>query len=412
MTGYIKRYLGSYKGLSKPTWMLAIIMLINRIGAMVLPFLGIYMTTSLGFSLKEAGIVLSFFGIGAVLGSLLGGWLTDQYGHFKVQYTSLFLAVPVFIVLPYLETVFTLSIGIFILSLITEVFRPANSVSISAYAKPENITRAFSLNRMALNLGFSVGPALGGFFAAISYHLLFYGNAFSVALAGIIFYWYFKKREENTVKELKNAGYAFSGSKKTREGLSPWKDKQFVVFSLLCCVYSICFFQLLSTLPLYYKEIYQLDDWNIGLLLGFNGLVVFLLEMALVSTAEKRMKITRIIVLGSLLCGSSFLVLLLSKSLFILYIAMFLLSISEILAMPFMTTVAINRAHKARQGAYMGMNALAFSTSHILSPYTGTNIAANFGFETLWWSIAFLSILTALGFAWNMKKMALKEKSI
>ena len=406
MSRYIKTYLGSYQGLSKPTWMLAAIMLINRIGAMVLPFLGIYMTTSLGFSLKEAGIVLSFFGVGAVLGSVIGGWLTDQYGHFKVQVGSLFFAVPVFVVLPFLESVFSLSAGIFTLSLITEIFRPANSVSISAYAKPENITRAFSLNRMALNLGFSIGPALGGFFAAISYHLLFYGNAFSVAIAGIIFYWYFKKREENSAKELKNAGYAVPGNKKNKAGISPWKDQKFIIFSILCCLYSICFFQLLSTLPLYYKDIYQLNDWNIGLLLGFNGLVVFLLEMILVSTAEKKMKITSIIVFGTILCGSSFLVLLLSKSLFVLYFAMFILSVSEILAMPFMATVAINRAHKARQGAYMGMNALAFSASHILAPYLGTAIAQSYSFETLWWIIAGISMVTALGFWWNMKGFA------
>lgn len=386
--------------------MLAAIMLINRIGAMVLPFLGIYMTSSLGFSLQEAGIVLSFFGVGAVLGSILGGWLTDRYGHFRVQVSSLFLSVPVFIVLPNLESVVSLSSGIFLLSLITETFRPANSVSISAYAKPENITRAFSLNRMALNLGFSIGPALGGFFAAISYHLLFYGNAFSVTIAGIIFYWYFKRREENSASALKKAGYS-SRDKKNRAGISPWRDKEFMVFSILCSLYSICFFQLLSTLPLYYKEIYQLDDWNIGLLLGFNGLVVFLLEMVLVSTAEKRMKILYVIVLGTILCGLSFLVLLIYQSIFILFLAMFVLSVSEILAMPFMATVAINRSHKSRQGAYMGMNALAFSASHIISPYLGTSIAENFGFALLWIVIALIAIFTSAGFAWNLKKMKL-----
>ena len=406
MGKYLQSYIGSYQGLSQPTWMLAGIMLINRIGAMVLPFLGIYMTSSLGFSLKEAGIVLSFFGVGAVLGSLLGGWLTDKYGHFQVQLNSLLWAVPIFILLPFLTSVQSLSAGIFTLSLITEIFRPANSVSISAYAKPENITRAFSLNRMALNLGFSIGPALGGIFAAISYHLLFYGNAFSVAVAGIIFYLYFKKREENSTKSLKKAGYR-SKTKKEKAGISPWKDKHFLIFSILCCLYSICFFQLLSTLPLYYKDVYKLSDWGIGLLLGFNGLVVFLLEMILVSTAEKKMKVRYVIILGTVLCGSSFLILLLTQHLAVLYAAMFILSISEIFAMPFMATVAINRAHKTRQGAYMGFNALAFSVSHIFSPYLGTSIAENYSFEMLWWIIAGISIITALGFAWNMKKMLL-----
>ncbi len=65
--------------------MLALVMLINRTGAMVLPFLSIYMTQALNFTIKEVGVVLACFGLGAVTGSWLGGWLTDRYGNFWVQ---------------------------------------------------------------------------------------------------------------------------------------------------------------------------------------------------------------------------------------------------------------------------------------------------------------------------------------
>ena len=139
---------------------------------MVLPFLGVYMVAELKFTLSQTGVVLSCFGLGAMAGSTLGGWLTDKVGHFRVQLTSIILSVPIFFLLPLLKDVFSLSVGVFVLSTITETFRPANSVSISVYAKPENITRSFSLNRMAINLGFSVGPALGGILAAISFKLL------------------------------------------------------------------------------------------------------------------------------------------------------------------------------------------------------------------------------------------------
>lgn len=380
--------------------MLAIVMLINRTGAMVLPFLGIYMTASLGFNLKQAGIVLSCFGVGAVAGSLLGGWLTDRFGHFKVQTISLLLAVPVFILLPYLETLPSLAAGVFFLSCVTDVFRPANSVSISHYAKPENITRAFSLNRMALNLGFSIGPALGGFFAAISYHLLFYGNAFSSAVAGIVFYFYFRKRE---TKRLHHSGEQEKTIAKTER--SPWRDRHFLIFSLLCLLFSICFFQLLSTLPLYYKDIYKLKEWDIGFLLAFNGLVVFALEMFLVSTSEKWLSTSHVIVLGLVLCALSFLILLTGKSLSILYLSMFILSVSEIFAMPFMATVAIRRSAASKAGAYMGLNSLSFSAAHILSPIAGTAIAARYGFDRLWEATALLALITAVGFWWNLKKM-------
>src|SRR5690606_36569182 len=175
--------------------MLSLVILINRIGAMVVPFLSIYMTQSLDFSIKETGFVLSFFGIGAVIGSWVGGWLTDKIGFFKTQMWSLILILPRYIILPELKTVDSLAFGVFILSFLAEIFRPANSVAISYFARPENLTKAFSLNRMAINLGFSIGPALGGILASVSYYFLFYGNAIGTFLAGVIFYVYFNNRK-------------------------------------------------------------------------------------------------------------------------------------------------------------------------------------------------------------------------
>lgn len=401
MNRYFQTYLNSYRGISQPSWMLALVMLINRVGAMVLPFLGIYMTDSLGFTLSQTGIVLSCFGIGAMVGSALGGWLTDKQGHFNVQVVSFFLSVPMFLLLPQFQTPVTLALGVFALSVITETFRPANSVSISTYAKPENITRAFSLNRMALNLGFSIGPALGGILAAISYKLLFYGNGFTAAVAGIVFYSYFKKLHRIKKGSIRAPKRILSESEK---GISPWKDCPFVLFSLLCCFYSVCFFQMLSTLPIYYREIHRLSEANIGILLAFNGAVVFLLEMLLVQVAERNMKPVQIINTGTALLSLSFLILLIPGGQWVLFLSMLLLSISEIWCMPFMATVSVKRAGPGRQGAYMGLNALAFSSAHVLSPVLGTNVAAHFGYHTLWVVIAILGVLTMFGFHWVFKR--------
>ncbi len=397
----IHLYLSSYKGLSRPTWMLAAVMLINRTGAMVLPFLGIYITNVLGYSLRETGMILSCFGFGAVTGSVVGGWLTDKFGHFKIQTASLFLAVPVFITLPYLKEIVILGSGIFLLSFITEIFRPANSVSIKTYESEKNITRAFSLNRMALNLGFSIGPALGGLLAAISYKLLFYGNGFTSAAAGMVFYFYFRKvhRDRNITD-----GNDVSDNALQKSG-SPWRDTHFIIFCILCCFYSLCFFQFLSTLPLYYKDVCKLDNFHVGLLLGFNGLVVFGLEMLVVSYSERKFSISFLLVGGAVLCALSFLVLTISKGIFTLYLSMFVLSISEIFALPFIATIAIQRAPKGREGSYMGMNGLSFSSAHILSPILGTFIAAHYGFQSLWVVTALFATVTALGFWWVIKKM-------
>lgn len=380
--------------------MLALIMLINRSGAMVIPFLGVYMTQSLHFSLTDTGTVLSCFGIGAICGSWTGGWLSDRVDHFNIQLYCLLLCIPIFCFLPALTEPLTLSCGVFVLSLVSETFRPANSVAIASYTKPENITKAFSLNRMAVNLGFSVGPALGGFLAAFSYKLLFFGNALSCAIAAVVFYAYFRSRKRE------NRDMRHEEKPKIR-GRSPWKDGQFVLFSILCCLYTVCFFQLLSTLPLFYREVHLLDEWSIGLILGFSGLVVFLLEMLLVHIAEKRLSTSAVIILGTILCGVSYLMLLLPGKFLVLYTSIFVLCISEILAMPFMSTVTMQRSTPETRGAYMGMNSLAFSVAYVLSPYLGTRIAHNFGFDMLWLLTGVVIVLTALGFWRVIRRMKL-----
>ncbi len=404
MREFIRLYLDAYKGLSTPAWMLALVMLINRSGAMVIPFLGVYMTNHLQFSLENTGTVLSCFGIGAVAGSFLGGWLTDQVGHFKVQVCSLVLTVPMFFLLPELNTVVKLAVGVFMLSLISETFRPANSVSIAYYSKPDNIIRSFSLNRMAMNLGFSIGPALGGFLAAISYTFLFYGNAVTAFLSAILFFIYFRKLKGYEKKESHEMD-----ENKEEVGRSPYRDVLFMAFSILCCIFTICFFQILSTLPLYYRSAYKMNEADIGLILAFSGVVVFALEMLIVHIAEKRMSSGAAIALGTILCSLAFLSLNLAHGVFILYFSMFLLCLAEILAMPFMATVTLKRSSAQTRGAYMGLNALSVSAAHVFSPFVGTRVAAAFGFETLWWGTGVLLILTALGFWQVMRKMGLNN---
>jgi predicted MFS family arabinose efflux permease len=394
MKELLRIYINSYKGLSNAAWMLAIVMLINRTGAMVLPFLGIYMSKELGFSIEEVGIVLAFFGIGAVLGSWFGGWLTDKFGNFWIQLISLLLSAPLFLLIPKFTSVVELSAMICVLSLTTETFRPANSVSVIRYAKPENITRAFSLNRLAMNLGFSIGPAMGGFLATISYDWIFYGNAIAALMAAFMFFKFFYKRKENRpVKS--TVDKTAMVNEKIR---SPYRDIPFLLFSLLTTLFAICFFQILNTMPLFYREIYQLNEQHVGFILGFSGLVIVLLEMVLVHFAERKWNATQTIVIGTIFCAFSFLCLAIPSGVWILYFSIFLLSMGEMLSMPFMASVSVLRASKSNQGAYMGLSALAFSIAHIFSPFIGTQLAESIGFQRLWYASALILVLIAVGY--------------
>ncbi len=387
----IKLYIKSYSGLTSPAWILALVLLINRSGSMVLPFLSLYLKDELNFSIGDVALILTLFGVGSLVGSFLGGILTDKIGTFAVQFWSLLLTGLGFIVLAQLRTVEELAIGFFAITVISDAFRPANAAAVAKHAKPENLTRAYSLNRMAINLGFAIGPAVGGLLAAISYNMLFYVDSISCVIASIVFAFYFYSRRNKKAPAAKNA----LTDMKVK---SPFVDLRFLFFTLLTVGFGIVFFQFLFTLPVYYRDIYALSERSIGWLLALNGFIVFALEMPLVYLIGKKYSLRFTIVVGCLLLVLSFVSLNLDSGIYILIVAMFLLSVSEILVMPFLTTYTAHRGGEAARGRYLGLYSMAYSLSFIIAPSMGLSIIQNQGYPSLWWIVAALGVLVSVGF--------------
>lgn len=390
-------YFDSYKGLSKESWMLSVVMLINRSGAMVLPFLGIYMNTELGFTLKEVGIVLSLYGVGSLIGTWLGGTLSDKIGSFNVQLFSLLATAPMFAIMPFFHSFQSFATIILITSIVNELLRPANSVAVTKFAKPENLTRAFSLNRMAMNLGFAIGPTMGGILSTISYDLLFYLNSFGSLFAAIMFYNFFKNRKEQTA--------VIKTQKEDVKERSPYKDGPFLVYNLVNILFCIAFFQLFQVAPLFLKQDAMMTETAIGLLMGYSGLVIFLTEMPIVNWLKGKFTIRRILIFGALLNALFFLISAVTVNHYWLYIAMTFMCFGEILVLPYTATVTAMRAGKNNKGAYMGLNGLTFSVAFIIAPFLGTTTADKFGYSTLWIAVTIGLIIAAFGFYFTTSKM-------
>jgi predicted MFS family arabinose efflux permease len=392
-------YKNAYGGLSQSAWILSVIMLINRSGSMVVPFLAVYLTTELKFSVEQAGIIMAVFGLGSMVGSYMGGFLTDKFGQFWVQFLSLSLGGLMFIILGQISLFVLLAAWMFLLSVVTDSLRPANAASISLYAKPENITRAFSLNRMAVNLGYSIGPAVGGLLAAVSYSLLFYVDGFTCIVAGFIFFFFFRNKKTNVAhKDI------IQEEELTPKGKTAFQDVRYILFAICCVMFAMTFFQLFVTLPLYYRDVYNMHETNIGLLIGLNGLMVFLFEMVIVYLIGQKLAKSKLIIAGTLLAGLSFSLLNLFEGGWVLYLAMIALSFGEIFAMPFMVTYTVERSGPRTRGSYMGMYALSYSTAFVIAPFIGTKIISNYGYMPLWYGAGALSILTAAGFYLTMRE--------
>ena len=182
----ISLYKDAYSGLSSSTWWLSVVMLVNRSGTMVIAFMTIYLTLSLGETISRAGIVMGLFGLGAVVGGFLGGRLTDKLGFYPVQIGTLIGGGILFIILGQMRSYPLICVFSFLLSMVNEAFRPANATAVAHYSTEANRTRSYALNRLAINLGWAVGSAVGGVIASINYELLFWVDGITNIIAAFL----------------------------------------------------------------------------------------------------------------------------------------------------------------------------------------------------------------------------------
>lgn len=400
-------YVGSFNGLRKEVWLLALITFINRAGTMVIPFLSLYLTQSRGFSLEQVGWILSFFGLGSVAGSWLGGRLVDLIGHYKTMAGSLLLSSLFFVLLQFPVSFWAICTGIFLVMLVADAFRPAVFVAISAYSKPENRTRSITLIRLAINLGFSAGPAAGGLIiAAAGYSGLFWVDGITCLLAGILLLILL-----NPKKALENEETNIPNPKGVLE------DRPYLLFMIAMILFGFIFLQYFSTIPLYYAERHQLTEFQIGLILGLNGFLIFLLEMPLIKYLENtgRSAVNHVIS-GIVLVGFSFLVINLTGWIGILIIGMLLLTLGEMIAFPFSNSFALQRAdNRGKKGSYMALYSMGISISHIFGHNSGMQLIGRFGYFFTWNVMIILSVIACGILLWLnvvLKKESLAEKEL
>ena len=354
---------------------------------MVIPFLSLYLTKDLMFSLESVGIIMTFFGLGSLVGSWIGGKLTDIFGYYKVMLISLFLTGVFFISLQFLSSFWFVCGGIFTVMLVADSFRPAAFVAMSAYSKSRNKTRSVTLIRLAINLGFSAGPAIGGLIiATLGYSGLFWVDGVTCIIAAILMLMVLNPKKAKESDEVIN-----------ESPKSVYTDGPYWIFFASMVLCGFIFVQYFSTMPIYYNEIHSLSEGQIGLLLGMNGFIIFVFEMPLIRYMEiKSSSKVYNMALGFLLVTASFLVLNLTSWIGILIFGMILMTLGEMIIFPFSNAWALDRAKRGRQGEYMALYSISFSISHIFAHNSGMLSISNFGYEISWYAATIIGLIGIL----------------
>jgi len=394
-------YKSAYGGLSSGTWWLSLVMLVNRMGTMVIPFMTIYLTQHFGVSIAKAGFVMSIFGLGAITGALIGGKLVDNIGYYYVQFFALICGGIMFIVLGQMHSYASICVTTFILATLNESFRPANTVAIAYYSKEINRTRSYSLNRLSVNLGWAIGGALGGILASYNYSLLFWVDGISNLLAAFFLYITLsptrniltekRKKEKNVIK------------------VSAYKDRAYIIFILLSFLFAFCFFQMFTTIPVFFKENFKLSIFFIGILMALNGIIICFFEMITVFTLEGKRPALHYISIGMVLVAFSFLFLNFPSVnyTFIALVAMIFITFGEIFSAPFLNAWWINRANPDNRGQYAALYTIAWASAQAVGPFAGSLIAEYSNFRILWFILSGICLMLAIFYRRLLRPVAL-----
>ena len=366
------RDLGS---LPREAWLLFWTNLANRAGMMVLPFLILYLTTERGLSAARAGIVLAAAGITTIVAAPIAGRIADRIGSLPVMRVSLGTAGLLLFVYPFARTFWQLIAITVLWSFFDVSFRPSSLKLMTESVEPAYRKSAFALVRLAINLGMSVGPAIGGFLAAVSFRAIFWVDGATSILAALILLLF---REKVIVP-------ANSTIRKptVRPRISMLRNYPFLIFLVGNFLIAVVFFQHEGALPLYLVKSLHQSPAFYGMLFTINTLLIVALEIPL-NSVTANWSYARSLGAGGALITMGFGALALADSPEIVIVTVLFWTFGEMLLFPSLSAFLGDVAPPEASGLYMGAYTTSTQLGFALGASFGAYLYAGIGSPGVW----------------------------
>jgi MFS family permease len=361
--------------------------LINKVGTLIVPFLTIVLLREFHLTETEAAELLFAYGSGSIVAILVGGWLTDRMGRRRTLMASLFGSGVLAVGLGFAPSVRIFVPLLVVLGFVADLYRPAASAIIGDLLPSHQRASGFAGLRLAVNLGFALGMAVGGLLADWSWRWLFFGDGLTTLLYGLVVY----ARIPETRPELGEAAAT------NRPSENPLRDGVYLQMVAVAFAFSLIFFSHISVLPLTITVSAGYPSLAYGLLIGLNGLLIAVFEL---STVERlrRFRRLRVAALGYLLVSVGF-----AGVGLVMHWAWFLLAVllwtsGEILASPQQMAFIADWAPPSARGRYLSLYQATWSLAFAMNPALFLPLHARLG-ERWFWS---LMLLLGLPASWRL----------
>ena len=371
------------RGLPADVWVIAATTFVNRAGMMAVPFLVLYLTKYLGVSAAVAGLAISAYGVGGLVTAPIAGRLADRVGPFVVLRASLALTGIVLLVIPLAKNFVVILVLTFLWAVVADAARPATMSVLTGSTPPERRKAAIAVNRLAVNLGMSIGPAVGGFLAVVSFPLLFVVDGLtSLAAAGVLTVLIARNRHLLVVP----LGPRSTPAPSNRSRFAPslvWGDRAAMLFFATALLVNIVFSQHQGAMPLYLVRDLHYRESFYGGLFVLNTLLIVAFEVPL-NIAMAHWKTRMALGVAIALIAVGFGALAGATTTIPIAITVVLWTFGEMIFFPTSVAYVAELAPPGRTGEYMGMFSSAMSLALIIGPWLGTFLLDRMGAPTTW----------------------------
>ncbi|MFD9565087.1 MDR family MFS transporter [Streptomyces sp. NPDC059994] len=371
-------------GLNRTFWAVWAATLTNQLGAMVIPYLGYYMTEERHISLSTVGVILAVSGAGGVISQLCGGLLVDRIGY-RITMTAGMVGTGVFLfLLGAADHLAWIAVCALLVGVTGDMHRPASATLVADLFPAAERPRAYGLLYWAVNLGYAFSMVFGGSLVRHGFTWLFWVNSATCAAAGLLVW-----RSTGAASTPSTSTTARSGSYR-----DVVKDRLLLAYLGAWLAYGIVFCQALTTLPLAMKQD-GLSPSTFGYVMAVNAIVIVIVQ-PLTGPLLTRQDHSHVLIGGILVLGLGFGSTALVSTPLGYACTVALWTLGEIAVSSVNQAVIASIAPEPLRGRYYGLYGMAWSTAMLTAPLVGTQLLA-WGPGQLWGTCAFLCLCAATG---------------
>ncbi|MFV1948733.1 MAG: MDR family MFS transporter, partial [Anaerolineales bacterium] len=387
-----KRLRDIYNDFPKIFWVVVGASFIDRIGGTLLfPFFSLYITQKFNVGMTQAGIVLGTFSAFGLIGSMIGGALTDKFGR-----KSLILFGLVF------SAISTLSLGLVnefavllplavVIGLLSNMAGPAHQAMVADLLPEDKRQEGFGILRVVANMSWIIGPTIGGFIANRSYFALFVLYAVISCIVAVIVFRYVPETKPESTEEPESIVRTFAGYGVVL------KDYAYVAFLGVSILMGIVYQQMYNTLSVYLRDNHGIEPQGYGFLLTVSAIVVILFQFT-TTRVIKKYPAFLLMALGVFFYMIGFGMFGFVTVYWLFAAAIVIITIGEMVIMPTASALATNFAPEDMRGRYMAVFGLSWALPATVGPSLAGLILDNYNPNLLWYIGAAICAVAVLGF--------------